>query len=334
MSPFRRQRLLNLLPGSLRVVAMLAAAGFGAVARGDDPATEAEPSAAANYLRLARDEDDNPTALQTSIVRFTSNDEKLKGVEVDLIGAVHIGELDYYKQLNDEFKKYEAVLYELVAPADDNRPTAGRRSDHPIASMQSGMQRMLGLAYQLDEIDYQAENLVHADMSPEQFEGAMANRDENFLKMFMKMYFREVGRMLAEQSKPRSASRPGSSDADLALALFSSNRSQAMKLVLAEQFANMESAMKSIDGPEGSAIISDRNKVALRVLREQIDAGKKKLALFYGAGHMADFQKQLAADFGLTPDEPRWLDAWDLNGPDKPAAEAAEKEPAAAAAAR
>ena len=42
------------------------------------------------------------------------------------------------------------------------------------ASAQQGLTRMLGLEFQLDRIDYTAPNFVHADMSPKEFEAAMA----------------------------------------------------------------------------------------------------------------------------------------------------------------
>ena len=58
------------------------------------------------------------------------------------------------------------------------------------------------------------------------------------------------------------------------------------------------------------------------MLREQIGRGRRRLAIFYGAAHMADFDRRLRADFGLQPRETEWIEAWDL------------REPAPAAAAR
>jgi hypothetical protein len=87
-----------------------------------------------------------------------------------------------------------------------------------------------------------------------------------------------------------------------------------MKRVLAEQFEDLEGSLTAISGPEGSTLISERNKVALAVLRKQIGAGKRKLAIFYGAGHMFDFEERLHDDFGLAPVSTRWLTAWDLKG--------------------
>lgn len=299
---------------------LLAALSPGAWARSEEGAATVEAPAKTEYLRVHRDEQGSPLALQTAIVPFHSApDDKVK-IQVDLVGAIHIAEQAYFEQLNERFKKYDVVLYEMVAPKDNNRPQPGQRSGHPIAAMQTGMQQMLGLAYQLDVIDYDAKNLVHADMSPDEFEQSMAGRDENFTKMFMKMYFREVGRMLAEQNKPVDAQQPGrrTSDADLISALFSPNRAFALKRVLADQFGDMEAAMRTLDGPEGSTIITDRNRVALKGLRQQLDEGRKHVAIFYGAGHMADMQLRLIEEFHLQAGEPEWLDAWEL-------AEAAEQ---------
>jgi hypothetical protein len=70
--------------------------------------------------------------------------------------------------------------------------------------------------------------------------------------------------------------------------------------------------LTSLGGEEGSVLISDRNEAALKVLRKEIAAGKKRLAIFYGAGHLADMDKHLRQDFGLKPVEITWLTAWDL----------------------
>jgi hypothetical protein len=83
---------------------------------------------------------------------------------------------------------------------------------------------------------------------------------------------------------------------------------------VAEQFQDMEGSMAAIEGPKGSTLISGRNKVALEVLRKQIAAGKKKIAIFYGAGHMPGIGRSLHDDFRLIPVATRWLVAWDLKG--------------------
>jgi hypothetical protein len=68
-------------------------------------------------------------------------------------------------------------------------------------------------------------------------------------------------------------------------------------------------------GEEGSTLITDRNGAALEVLSEQIAAGKERIAIFYGAAHMDDFDRRLREDFELQPGETVWLEAWDLREP-------------------
>jgi hypothetical protein len=70
----------------------------------------------------------------------------------------------------------------------------------------------------------------------------------------------------------------------------------------------------AIDGPKGSALLSERNKLVLGVLGQQLAAGKRKIAIFYGAGHMADLQRRLRQQYHLVPQSTRWLVAWKMNG--------------------
>ncbi len=257
------------------------------------------------FLRLARDAQERPTALQAAIVHCVPKDKSKKAPTVDLVSAVHVGEKNYYRQLNREFRKYDVVLYELVAPQGTKIPKGGGGgSGSPVSALQMGMKDMLELEFQLEAVNYTRKNFVHADMSPEQFRKSMEERNESVFKMALRMF----GYAIAKQA----ADPGGSSDAELLMALFAKDRAQAMKRVMAEQFQDMEGSLMALEGPDGSTLISARNDVALGVLRKQIAAGKKNIAIFYGAGHMPHFAQRLREDFDLVPASTRWLDAWDL----------------------
>ena len=115
---------------------------------------------------------------------------------------------------------------------------------------------------------------------------------------------------MAQQSE--LAAKGEVSDFDLIGALFASDRSRRLKIILAKQLSEMESLMVSFGGENGSAIISDRNKKALAVLKQQFAAGKKKIGIFYGAGHLGDMDKRLRNDFHMEPASIEWLTAWNL----------------------
>jgi hypothetical protein len=289
------------LAGTMGFLCLLVA-GWVSFAWAQEPAATAEASP--KYIRVARDKSDEPLALQTAIVHFGPADPAKGDLVVDLVGAVHVGEKSYYEALNKRFEDYDVVLFELVAPEGTRIPKGGRPSTHPIGMLQSGLKSMLGLELQLQYVDYTKKNMVHADMSPDDFARSMEERGESFFGMF----FRMMGQAMAQQSVGNNRT----SDFDLLAALFDPDRAGALKRVMADQFERADGMMLALEGPEGSTIITERNKVALAKLAEQIDAGKKKIAIFYGAGHLGDMEKHLLADFQLKRRGEEWLDAWNL----------------------
>jgi len=265
------------------------------------------------FVRLSRDPKKQPKALETAIVSHVPRDCGQNGPTVDLIAAVHVADKSYYEELNRQFAKYDVVLYELVAPEGTRIPKGGGSgSSHPVSLLQNAMTNVLALEFQLREIDYTKANMVHADMSPQQFSAAMRDRGDSFWTLLARV----MGHAFSSQNESTLA------DARLLAAVFDKNRALALKRVLAEEFLDLDDSINAIEGPNGSAIIADRNKVALKVLRKQIDGGKQKIAVFYGAGHMPDLQQRLGDEFGLVPISTRWLAAWNLTSPPAPKPEA------------
>ncbi|MEL6104843.1 MAG: hypothetical protein AAFU85_02345 [Planctomycetota bacterium] len=258
------------------------------------------------YLRLDRDESGKKRAMQTAIVRFKGQPgTRYDGAIVDLVGVVHIGEKPYYEELNYRLSKYDAVLYELVAPDGTRiRPEDLKERRSLLASVQTGMKDMLGLEYQLELIDYMAENFVHADMSPEEFSKDLERRGDSVWKMVARM----MGAGIASQSKTGG-------DLGLLMALMKNGREResAMKNAMASQLIDMESVTAGINDANGeNTLIKGRNAKAFDVLKRELDAGKENLAVFYGAGHLSDMAERLERDFQMKAGETTWLDAWYL----------------------
>jgi hypothetical protein len=143
-------------------------------------------------------------------------------------------------------------------------------------------------------------------MSPDEFADSMKSRDEGFVQM----YFRMVGQSIGQQSK--TAAEGKSYDVQMLASLLAGDRARRMKVVLAGQLADLETLFLDMGGKKGSTLITERNKVALTVLREQLAAGKQRLAVFYGAGHLTDMDQRLRREFGMQPVSITWLTAWDL----------------------
>ena len=255
------------------------------------------------YLRVKK-VDGKQNALQTAIVRYKGKpDSKYKGKVVDLVGVVHIGQREYYEDLNKRLSKYDAVLYELVAPDGTRiKPEDLEKRRSLLASMQTGMKDMLNLEYQLELIDYMSENFRHADMSPDEFVEDLERRGDSVWKMVARM----MGAGLASQSA-------NGGDAGLLLALFSDDRPMRMKQAMARQLIDIESITAGMDDANGeNTLIKGRNAKAFRILREELEKGKQKIAVFYGAGHLPDMAERLEAEFEMEARKTTWLDAWDL----------------------
>jgi hypothetical protein len=305
----------------LWMLAPLAALGCGPAVE-VEPVVAGQPTAVAalspadqetlgeKWVRVTRDAKKQPQAMETAIVRYATADAAKGGAPkpyVDLVGAVHIGDRAYYEKLNDRFKNYDAVLYELVAPEGTVVPKGhGMANNHPLGALQNGMKSMLEIEHQLEQIDYTGANMVHADLSPDEFFQSMADRDEGFVQM----YFKLLGSSVAQQSE--QAAEGVSAEFDLMAALLAEDRARQLKIAMAKQFESMESMFAGLSGPGGSTLITERNNRALDVLAEKLDDGEARLAVFYGAGHLADMHEQMAKRFGMAPVSIEWVEAWDL----------------------
>ncbi len=263
----------------------------------------AETSPDTRFLRIQREGNREPIALQTVIARyFPAGGEK--AVEIDLVAVVHIGEKAYYERLNKEFDKYDAVLYELVAP-EGNKPPKGeeKKSDNPVAMLQQGMKLFLRLEHQLEVVDYQRANFIHADLSPEGMKKAMKERgdDQTTIVLGVIADFLRKKNLDADKPEPQA---PEISLADL----LNPNK---FKRMMAQQFEDAGGDV-SLGGTINKLLVEDRNKACIKVLQQQLTAGKKKIAIFYGAAHMPDFDKRLKEDFGMKRTDSEWITAWNL----------------------
>ncbi len=78
--------------------------------RADDKAPAEKPADRGHRLRPVRG---GQPGLQTAH-RHRHLSPMANGLEVDLIGAIHIADKSYYDTLNESFKGYDALLYEMV----------------------------------------------------------------------------------------------------------------------------------------------------------------------------------------------------------------------------
>ena len=321
----------------LSLLAIVASLGLSPVCTADSkPETKAKPAEKEqaeekkaekskaplpDYIRYA----ETPEAIKLEIAVKTF--EMPTGQKVDLMGVVHIADKEYYNSINKRFDGYDAVLFELVGdpewltknapPSDDQqkkRPGGGA-----ISAVQGMMGKYLKLTFQLGAIDYTKPNMVHADASAEEFEKMQEERGESMMTLFMRAM---KAQLTGEIDTTEIA---GELDTfGLIRILMSKDSAAEFKKILAKMFDQAESMTAILEGPAGSAILSGRNDVVMKKIKEVLgDDKKKRIAVFYGAAHMPGIEGLLLKDFKAKAAGEEWMAAWTM-----PVEQAKKEEPA------
>ena len=278
---------------------------------------EAAPAVAAgpDYVRMA--EDDKSNRLEVSIATFTLPDGRI----VDLFGVVHLADEAYYQDVNQRLGTYDAVLFELVGdPAALQNPAAPDPGvpaprPHPLRGLQQGIGNVFKLSFQLEQIDYTRPNFVHADASAEEFTKMQAERGESMMKLLLKSF--ELSNDPAFKDRIGDAGELGL--ADLVMLFYSQKSMLRIKGIFAKLLAESEQLMAGGLLETDNAIIDGRNDVALKKLNEVLaDPAKKRVAIFYGAGHMPSMEAALNERLKAKRTGETWLAAWTMPPAVKP----------------
>lgn len=175
-----------------------------------------------------------------------------------------------------------------------------QRSRRPKADgdgLQRELARMLGLEFQLDRIDYAQPGWVVSDMTFAQLEQAFARRG--------------VTDGMVQGSLRGGGLSGDAIGAVVAIVKFmdaasGGSASEAVKLLMVQVLGSAAATEGSMLGEEGKVILDDRNEVVWADLTRRLSASApKRIAVFYGAAHMADFARRLN-EAGYVMGEPTW----------------------------
>ncbi len=266
------------------------------------PATSVQADGETTFVRVAEDDQSRPLALQVAIASYAPRTGDRR---VDLISAIHIGDREYYEALNNRFRSYDALLYELVAPSDAviSRPESERRG--VISNTQIMMKNMLELSFQLDEINYDASNFVHADLTPAELSQSMDERGESLYVYFWRLFYASIDQYAKDPL--------GLSDIRMLSAMLSTDSDNTFKIMLAYEMTNLDKLREILGEDSDSAVIGARNQRAVDVLKSQLDGGAKRVAIFFGVAHMPDMEQRLINQLDLIYLDTTWIDAWRLD---------------------
>ncbi|XP_010688203.2 uncharacterized protein LOC104902202 [Beta vulgaris subsp. vulgaris] len=320
----------------------------------DSPEQFFQNNSIADFMRFRKRSDGVDGELQTAVVSFRKKfpwSLLRPFLKVDLVSTIHIADKEYFENLQKELEPYDCVLYEMVASREslENRRYAAAkrrlkssrsRGFNILGFIQRQMARILMLDFQLDCLDYQAENWYHADLDFETFRSLQMERGESIFTFARDMTLKSTKALMQPEipenldpwrSKLLWASRVlpmplvglliiGGMCTDVGGqvseypeldALSRLDFGAAMKVFLAKRLTS-EFTQDTADVEEKSVIIGERNKAAIDALERAMDEGHNKIAILYGGGHMPDLGRRLREEFDLVPSEVQWVTAWTI----------------------
>ena len=255
-----------------------------------------------DFIRI--DQDDTHARLQTSITSYQKDNKT-----VTLIGAIHIGDAEYYQTLNQEFTNHDALLFELIggeniaknlngkprpAQEPDGRPAEGLRDLYNTFA--STMQ----LAQQIDLVDYTPPHFIHADLTAAEYARVTAEKGDDLLSFAL-----ETSVNTSEiTEKPFGGMNMG-----IVMRAILSGDGSAMKLEYMKLMEQGDESSAAITGQ--NIVIDDRNTKCFQVLAKELATEKNTFGIFYGAAHFPDMEERLNA-LGFKKVEHRWITAWNV----------------------
>ena len=185
---------------------------------------------------------------------------------------------------------------------------ARKDSKSGVADIQSSIARALGLKYQLDAIKYNRAHFTNSDMTMNELKTALKKngadgQEQQLISMLegmpqMGALVQGFLNMVSQSPQMRAMVR-------------------AMMIEVLGSSDDLMSSDAVAKGPMGhmmSVLIVDRNQVVVQDLRRALESkpAQKSIALFYGAGHMADMESTITRELNYRPVETLWNPAFDV----------------------
>ena len=255
------------------------------------------------------------------------------GPVIWLSGASHIGETNYYAQLQQHLDTQALVLFEGIRAgrkAGGTNTVASEKSDSSSAtpakaaertSLQKDLAESLGLVFQLEAIRYTGTNFRNSDLSVAELRDLMDKDDEPAAPDSPKE--KRKSEAFEQLLKAMDGNSMFGTLLKVGFKLVGGNpKLQAMtKLALIEALGGIRgdlSRMKSL--PEEmqrlmEVLIQTRNDAVLKDLRAELKrpAPPASISIFYGAGHMDDLERRLRREFGYRAESDLWLPAFTVD---------------------
>jgi hypothetical protein len=273
------------------------------------PAAELPPQ---RYLRTVNDTN-GTVALEVAVRSFAPRHGR--GPVVWLVGVTHLGDTNYYAGLQHFLDRQPLVLFEGIGATNKQ---FRMRGDHGF-SLQDELAGALGLEFQLNAIDYSGANFRNADLSLAQLNAIFSRGTNASAGTRAASGQAEFNQLI--QTMEGTGLFGGLARIGISLIRASPRLQAAMKVALIETLGALPDDLSQSPAMTPglrqlvAALIEARNRNVIANLQAALRAHPRpaSVAVFYGAGHMADLERRVRAILHYRPTSERWLTAFAVN---------------------
>jgi len=252
-----------------------------------------------------------PSALLVSIQRYGK-----EAVTVDFIGAVHVADASLYVAHQEQFKQYEALLFEGVKPA--GAPTAKQSPFDLLGMLYQQSSQQMQLAQQSQYIE-RADNFIHSDVTDvelaQAWRQAMSEQGETQLTLLAGAGLELLRSYVRAQAVQESDGSLGKAFQPLS----QPQRPLDLKRQSVVQLAKgglpgdaLGSFGRTLNGLFQKSIVDFRNRRAVDTLVDELKADKRTVGIYWGAAHGPGIDFMLRTELGFERRGTKWLVAWDM----------------------
>ncbi len=253
-------------------------------------------------------------------------------VTLRMVGVVHIADRDYYAEIQEVLDDSDLVLYEGV-----NAEGEPGTVDPQTRALWDTISTLLGFSAQTSVIRYDRENFKQCDLvtdaafrqktggqrvglvNPQMMEsiGSLAG----FKRQAEDIYPMDELEDYLKHTNAKQVIQADGFNTESLRDMLRQVRTVAETMAtfdeqakaLADKLREIETQLAEME----TLIIPQRNEYVMEKLAEELPAleaggAEKVLSVFYGAGHMKDFDERLTK-LGWERGEARWLKAWKMN---------------------
>lgn len=259
------------------------------------PATEGETPK--SFLQI-RAHGENESSLDIATLLY---EEPSTGRRIYLVGAVHIANEQFFRDLQSILDSMDLVLWEGVGGSEKPSREAVERFD-VLFKAQQLLKNLLNLDFQLEKMQYKRGFWKNCDVSANVLQAELKRRNLEIIpnEKIVQGLLGAVFRVIDPAKLPRDE-----------------NTAREYRALVAPFLAEMsdpESMFAKIGASGLKDVILDyRNRFVMDELKKVLAVpGPSRIAIFYGAGHFPGMDKILREELKLRFRATHWVPAWKL----------------------